>query len=306
MIGLTTCIIHSNVATTVQLLDEMLVVDADGHAPGILLLLGLPKTGKDRILNYWRKHEHWDGERRAAIEQPPIVYSEVWKSQADSLGRKVYATPITCVTFSEIAYGLGRLSQFYTPTYAGKKWYREPKSLYTDPQFASLFSFVREEVQRLRIRAIVINNAQTIDARTLEMLMLLRKHCHNQVSFIISAQMVEKEDLDEPLAEAFAAVPDAAEVCRRVVLQRLSKKEYKAVVLPALTEQLNLAFADELLEEVIAKRVPEALWRHTKFDWKAIDDLAKAIKRRVPDPQNGRQRKLTRALLEDILGRSLV
>jgi hypothetical protein len=47
--------------------------------------------------------------------------------------------------------------------------------------------------------------------------------------------------------------------------------------------------------------VPNALWQHAKFDWKAIDDFAKAIKQKIPDPQNGRPRKLTRAILEDIL-----
>lgn len=100
-------------------------------------------------------------------------------------------------------------------------------------------------------------------------------------------------------------MPEAAEICTRVVLQRLTKKEYQAVVLPALADNLNLSFADDLLEAEVAKRVPNALWQHMKFDWKAIDDFAKAIKHKIPDPQNGRPRKLTRAILEDILGRPL-
>lgn len=135
---------------------------------------------------------------------------------------------------------MGKISSKFSPPYA-KRWYREPKSLYTDTQFDSLFSFVRSEVQRLRVRVVVINNAHLLDGCALEMLMLLRKHCHNQLSIVLCAQLAEKADLDEPLAEAFKRATEAAESCKRVELQRLTKKEYKRVVLPSLTQELNLS-----------------------------------------------------------------
>jgi hypothetical protein len=306
MSGLTRFIKHSNVEQVVQRLDEMLVVDKDtGKTPGILLLLGLPKTGKDRVLRYWMEGEHREVQSGEPGDSPRIGFADVWRTRGDTLGRAVYVTPMTCLTFSEIAYGLATISRQYTPAYAAPKWFREPKSLYRDQQFLSLFSFVRQEVQRLRIRALVLNNAQWFDTWTLEMLHLLRRHCGNHLSLILSAQIPLNGTLDEPLAEEFRRVPEAAAECERIELQPLTKKEYRSIILRGLADQLNLAFADELLDKTVAKHVANELWGRTGADWQAIDNLALAIKRAAPEPRNGKPRFITLAIWEQILGKKV-
>lgn len=299
MQGLARCIIHSNVVEAVQRLDEMLTVDEEGETSGILLLLGLPRTGKNRVLNFWMHREHMAPEQRVEKVWPLIADVTIWRPTGINLGRRVYVTSMTCVAFSELAYSLGKISSQFTPIYA-KHWYREPKSLYTDSQFSSLFSFVRSEVRRLRIRTIVIRNAHFIDARTLEMLMLLREDYGKQVSFVLSAQMQEQADLDEPLADAFFRVPHAEKICTRIELQRLTKVEYLQSVLPQFIEDLNIFFAEELCDERVARQIPHAFWQRTQHNWKIINDVAGEIRQKVPSSRDGK-RVVTRAALEQIL-----
>jgi hypothetical protein len=285
-------------------LNDMLVLDDEGKTPGILLLVGLPRTGKDALLRAWMKADLAPASLGDPHGLPEIGYAEIWRSRADTLGRKVYVTPITCVAFSEIAYGLGQVAARSAPVHGlSRKWYREPKALYTDAQFCSLLDFVRDEVKRLRIRAIVVNNAHFLDPCALEMLVLLRRQCNDRISFILCAQMAENAKIDEPLKEPLIRVPEAAKMCRTIELQRLSKRVYKAEVLPALRDDLALSFADDLKVKAIALQVPDALWKYTGYDWQAIDDLAREIKRKVPDPGAGQRRVLTRAVLEEILGK---
>lgn len=299
MSGLNKFIVHSNITEIVSRLDEMLVVNDDGEVPGILLLLGLPRTGKKAVLSYWLNQEHLPAEQRTVRQQPPIAYLSLWQPLGQNLGRNVYVTPITCVVFSELAYSLGKISAHFVPTYA-KRWYREPKSLYRDSQFTSLFAFVRSEVQRLRLRAIIIQHAEWIDARTLEMLMLLREECRRQIAFVLSAQMQEKADLDEPLANEFLRVPEAAKVCTRVKLERLTREEYLRTIFSALVDDLHLFFAADLADPAIAKQVPGAFWQRTGHDWKQIQDVVKDIQHKVRSDKDGK-RVITRAQLEQVL-----
>jgi hypothetical protein len=166
-----------------------------------------------------------------------------------------------------------------------------------------LFAFLRSEIDRLRVRAIVINNAHLIDENTLEMIVLLQHHCAEQLSIILVGELAERANIDEPLAGAFRLCPEASAICRRMELQRLTKREYQKRVLPRLTEQLNLAFADDLLTDDMANLVPKALWAYTKYDWDVINMLARSLKQ-IRQGRDG-LRTIDRKTLEAILGKPL-
>jgi hypothetical protein len=295
---------HSNVQEVLQHLDEMLMLDEDGKSPGIYFLLAHQSAGKERITREWMRGSHLDGSVSNLQERPRIVCCTTWKPLSNRLGSKNYATAITCVTFTELTYALGKIAEAYPATYASKQWYRKPKSLYTDRQFTSLFAFLRTEIDRLRVRAIVIHNAPLIDDNTLEMLVLLRHHCHDALSFVLVGDLLEKAEIDEPLEGAFRHVAEAAAICRREQLQQLTVPEFKKVVLPALSEQLSLTFAADLLAADVVKLVPNALWKYTKSNWDVIDRLAKALTK-VPQGRDG-LRIIDRKTLEAILGKPLM
>lgn len=295
---------HSNVQEVLQHLDEMLVLDEDGKSPGIYFLLGHQSAGKERITREWMRGSHLDAKVSYVQERPRIASCSIWKPLSNRLGSKNYATAITCITFVEFTYALGKIAESFPATYAGKQWYRKPKSLYTDRQFTLLFAFLRTEIERLRVRAIVIHNAPLIDDNTLEMLVLLRHHCHDALSIILVGDLAERAEIDEPLADAFRRVPEAAAICRREELQQLTEPEFKKIVLPALTEQSSLTFAADLLAADVVKLAPKALWNYTKSNWDGIDRLAKALKK-VPQGRDG-LRHIDRKMLEAILDKPLV
>jgi len=301
MQGLTKFIMHSNVADILHQLDAMLNVHDDGERPGFLLLLGLPRTGKKKVVSYWLDEEcsaavHRQGER------PPILDVAAWLPHGARFGRGVYVTPKTCMVFSEMVYSLGKLSTRYAPTYT-RTWYRQPRSLYTDSQFTSLFAFTRSELHRFRMRTIVIRNAHLLDTCALEMLQHIRDESRKQISFIFVAHMQEHASIDEPLADEFLRVPEAGKECVRIELQRLTEREYVTVVLDAVLNDLNLFFAEDVADDRVVRQLAHAFWHRTQYDWKQINDIALEIRRKVP-PNTAGERVVTRALLEQLLNYS--
>jgi hypothetical protein len=129
---------------------------------------------------------------------------------------------------------------------ADRTWYRLPRALHTDIQFTSLFAFVRTEINRLRIPLLIINKAHHLDDRALKMLLLLRKLCNDQLGIVLVVRLQTDADVDEPLHEEFIRVPEAQDICRRMLVKQITEVEYKDNILGKLMEELNLDVVDDL------------------------------------------------------------
>jgi hypothetical protein len=304
MNGLTNFVHHSNTREIIAALNEALVPHPTEGTRGILLLCGSAKTGKKHIVRHWFEQLKADETGFVAPHQLRIVVvPELWEPLRKTSTNNYYVTPKACILFSEIVFAMGKVSTKISPTYAHRTWYREPKSLRTDSEFAGLFSFVRSECNRLRVRLLVINNAHLLDRCCIERLMNLYSHCEQKLGLVLVTRLQTNASLDEPLADEIGQVTEAASRCRRVELQRVTKAEYMAVVLDELAEQLALDVDDALLphEEVIA----ELFWQHTGPDWKLIQDrLARPLDSEL-GTRTGNRRILTRGILENVLGRPL-
>jgi hypothetical protein len=207
------------------------------------------------------------------------------------------------VLFTELVYALGELSAQLGPAHADRTWYRQPRSLYTDKQFTSLFAFVRSEVKRLRIPVILINEAQRLDACAVRMIMLLRKHCADRLGVVLIVRLQKDANLDEPLTEEFIRVPEAKDICKRVAIQQLTEQEYEAVILDALVADLNLDVSDDLLP--YEHQIADLFWKATGPDWKLIDErLAQQLLKILGQDRSG-VRIITREVLMEVLGKPL-
>ncbi len=300
MSGFRDFIMHSNVADVLKALDNILTLEPITQKRGMLLLAGLPKTGKERIVTHWMQGLHLPQVKREQIELPRMLFvRDVWDPERTSFGSKVYVTPITCVLFTEMVYALGAMSIQLGSSSADRTWYRQPRSLYTDKQFTSLFAFVRSEVKRLRIPVLLINDAQRLDACALRMIMLLRKHCADRLGVVFIVRLQKDATLDEPLTEEFIRVPEARDICRRVAINQLTDKEYTNVVLVALMTELNLDVSADLLP--YEHQIADLFWKATGSDWKLIDERLAQRLLRVLGSDRTRVRIITRAVLQEVL-----
>src|SRR3954471_17770496 len=115
---------HSNVAEILAALEGVLTPDPITQQRGMLMLAGLPKTGKDRIVRHWIQRLHTQEQREQIGTHQVLLVADMWDPKRVSLGSTVYVTPITCVLFTEIVYSLGEMSMRLGPSYTSKTWYR--------------------------------------------------------------------------------------------------------------------------------------------------------------------------------------
>jgi hypothetical protein len=270
----------------------------------MLLLTGYSKTGKDRLVNHWLGQLKRDEADFILPYQGRVLkIDELWQPERRTSSTAIYATPVACILFSEIAFAMGEILRRLGSSFADRTWYRQPKSLHSDIQFASLFSFVRSDLSRLRACLLIINNAQWLDRCSLERLMQLRRHFHGHLGIILMVQLQTNATLDEPLEEEFRHVPEAADICQRVEIKRLTEDEYKAVILGALVDDLDLDVDDELLPH--EHDIANLFWQLTGPDWKLIQDkLARPLDKAVGE-RNGKPRLITREALTRVIGKPL-
>jgi hypothetical protein len=265
-------------------------------------MLGKAGTGKTGLMEFWTGC-HRQQELGIAIDRQPVLFAEISATERASLGRNVYTTPTACVTFSAIMYALGELSRQVDPPTHIPRWYREERSLYTDQQFAWLFDQVCRETRRLRVRAIVIDNAQYLDVPTMKSLLLIRKRLQSRVGLVLCAQLAKNEQLDEPLGKIFErARVDPAECDQAIELHPLTEDVFYSEVSLELVADLEADFAEGLVQ--YGSFVAEALWQLTAGDWKSINSRVRHFNRLLPSASSGK-RAITRAILEQVLGRKL-
>ncbi len=276
------------------------VVEAE--EPSIITLLGKAGTGKSALLNYWATD--WQcKERRINIERAPILVAEVDETERRTLGKGVYTTATACVTFSSIVFALGELALRQDGPNSVIRWYRDERSLYTDTQFVWLVDQVYREIRRLRVRAVVIDNAHRLDVPTMKALMKLRARRNNRLALLFGAQLAKNEQLDEPMGKLFEqAKIDPADTEVGIELKPLTETVFYDPVLVDLFADLETDFEDGLEEH--AEFIGTALWEITTGDWKSINSRVKHFNRLL-GPRAGRRRLLTRTIVEQVLGKKL-
>lgn len=289
---------HPDTRAIIRALDAAI----DTLEPLIVPLLGKPSTGKTGLLEYWagpyRHHE-----REIAIDRQPVLLAEISVTEKASLGRSVYTTPTACVTFSSIMYALGELSRQVDPPMHVPRWYREERSLYTDQQFLWLFDQVCRETRRLRVKAIVLDNAHHIDVPTMESLLRFHRRLQGHVGLVLCAQLAKNEQLDEPLGKVFArAKVDPAECDQAIELRPLTKAVFDAEVIMEIFADLNADFEAGL--ETHASFISDALWQLTAGDWKSMNSRVRHFNRLLPSPESSK-RVITRTIVEQVLGKKL-
>lgn len=306
MYGLQHFIHHTN-AGNVSYPDTRAILRAldaavDTPEPLIVPLLGKPGAGKTGLIEYWAG-TYRQQERGIALNRQPVLLAEIIPTEKASLGRSVYTTPTACVTFASIIYALGELSRQIDPPNRTPQWYREERSLYTDQQFLWLFDQVCREVRHLRVRAIVIDNAQHIDVPTMEALLRLRRRLPIPVGLVLCAQLAKNEQLDEPLGKVFERTRvDSAECEAAIEVRPLTEEVFYDDVAAEVIADLN-ADIEEGLEQHGAF-IAEALWQLTAGDWKSLNSRVRHFNRLLPPPASGK-RIITREIVEQVLGQKL-
>lgn len=245
----------------------------DPPEPLIVPLLGKPGTGKTGLVAYWAGM-YRQQQRGIAIDRQPVLLAEISPTEKASLGRGVYTTPTACVTFTSIMYTLGELSRQVDPSTHTPRWYREERSLYTDQQFLWLFDQVCREVRHLRVKAIVIDNAQFIDVPTMEALLRLRRRLLGRIGLVLCAQLAKNEQLDEPLGKVF----ERAQI------------DPKVDVAEGLEQHGSF--------------IAEKLWERTAGDWKSLTNRVRHFNRLLPSLASGK-RMLTPEIVEQVIGEKL-
>lgn len=118
--------------------------------------------------------------------------------------------------------------------------------------------------------------------------------------------MQENATLDEPLAEELLRAPEAAHLCTKIELQRLTEKEYKRTVVRGIIKDLDLSFAKDLGDERVAKQIAPAFWQRTGYNWQHINEFVAYVRQTVPVSKETGRRLVNRAVLEKLLQCSFV
>jgi len=134
-------------------------------------------------------------------------------------------------------------------------------------------------------------------------LMKLRARRNNRLALIFGAQLAKNEQLDEPMGKLFEqARIDPADCEQAVMLKPLTEEVFYDPIVGGVFADLELDFEDGLEEHT--SFIGNTLWDITAGDWKSINSRVKHFNRLL-SPRAGRRRVLTRAIVEQVLGKKL-
>jgi hypothetical protein len=306
MIGLRSFIHHPN-GDNISAPDTGAVLGAldaamEAEEPSIISVLGKVGTGKSRLVQYWAIEYRRDV-RGIDIERAPVILAEVDETEKATLGKGVYTTATACVTFSSIMYGLAELAQRIEGSHTSTRWYREERSLYTDRQFVWLFDQVCLEIRRLRVRAVVVDNAHRLEPKTMRVLQRLRTRLNNRIALVFAAQLAKNEGIDEPLGKVFErAKVDPSDCELPIEIKPLTEQIFYDSVLETMFADLDAAY-EKGLEDHVAF-IGEALWKNTAGDWHNINSRVKHFNRLL-GPRGSDSRVITRSIVEQVIGHKL-
>ena len=208
-------------------------------------------------------------------------------------------------------FGLAQISRRYDSelVHSTRIWYRKPQGEYSDRQFNTLFSFVRDEFLRLDIAALVIDNASLLDVTTVQRILDVRRLLGHRLALIFCTRIEREGTINASLANVLdvtlnnreqTAAGSIDEVEQSIELKPTSEAETRGAVLKQLLSALNIDFAPDLnTRDIAATRA--MFWSQTLGTWDMIAKLERRL-RDLVGSSKGRRRFLTRELIERWLG----
>ncbi len=137
----------------------------------------------------------------------------------------------------------------------------------------------------------------------MEALIRLRRRLLGRIGLVLCAQLAKNEKLDEPLGKVFErARVDPVECEAAIELHPLTEEVFYSEVAIEMLADLEADFAEGL--EQHGSFIAEALWQLTAGDWKSITSRVRHFNRLLPPVSSGK-RVITRAVIEQVLGRKL-
>ena len=262
----------------------------------MLSIVGQSGSGKTKLLWYYLR-EHL--RTRFPQRSPRIVYSCLWEPHSKT-GTKV-STPAACMTFAEITAGLADISRQYDTEliHSTKLWYRKPQSTATDRQFLSLFVFVRDELRRLQIDALIIDNATHLDRTAMQRLVDLRTHYRLNLGIILCATTPEDHGGSEQLKRVITTIVPADDYQGDVLLPYPTQHEVEYQILTFILKHHHLS--PKTVDAPTLARIIASFWTETHGNWHQIMRLSRrlgAILAQRPQP-------LTEQLWEQVIGKKL-
>jgi hypothetical protein len=262
---------------------------------------GCKGSGKSWLLGYLSS-DYWRQERSMKGNVPRIAYVELWEPTTKS-GR--LATPPALVAFSEITLGLAQISRRHDSefTHNSRLWYRQGRRGSEDKLFATLYPFVRDEVRRLTVDGLLIDNAHYLDRFTLQKLKAVRRFRNDELALLLCAPIEEQGHINESVARLMGTVFDELEVEQKVELKRMTDREAMGKVFLELLAHHNARFSPEVPVTEIA-RMRRMFWDETQGDWTSIAVRSRRLKDFL-GPYKGQVRLITRDLWEKVMGKPL-
>ena len=270
----------------------------------IVPFVGCASTGKTWLLTYLAT-QFWKLERKTEHLLPRIAYAELYRPRG-SQGAKDVASPVARVAFSELTLGLAQISRQYDSrsVHEARLWYKKDRSESADKQFTLLFPFVCDELNRLNIDALIIDNAEHLDLFTIARLRQMREFLKHRLALILCARIEKPNELNPTLAESLPKVFDTLEIERPQELARLKPEEVMGSVLLRIMADQKLTFGSDLSRDTIGK-MREQFYQDTQGDWKSIAVRQRRMRSLFGD-SNGTVRYLGQKEWEQIMGKPLL
>jgi hypothetical protein len=292
---------HSNTTAVIEFVDALLKPQADGSR-GMGALYGCGGAGKSYLLRYLSS-PYWVQER--LVQEPRVIHIAIDEHRLGSLKGKgaIYSTAEACVTFSAIAEQLGALSGRYDPesAWANCAWYKKPRPLYGDNAFLSLVAFVRNELLRLKVVAIFIDNAHRIDTYTVQRLVQVRALLDDQLALVLCAPIEKPGTLNEHVDGLITRSGAADQFETPIELQRLEEEAFTGEVLNNILAHMNAMFA-EVLPPLTKALMRKVFWAAIASDWRVVAKKLRDLDRAL-GPQRGQVREITQEVFERVIGR---
>lgn len=300
-IGLRQYIHHSNTRAILQTLADVV----DEHSMIVMYGHGDPATGKSRLLQYFTE-DYWRIECDSTKDWHPIVYVDKESLDWTFPHLKSSKVPVVSQVIGSIMQALVPIAERYRPARPQLRWQQQSYSINTAHGILRSSNDLFLDLKSLRVRALLIDDAQSIDKDTLKALVNLRKrliHNGQPMALIFAARLEKNEQPNEPMKLIFSrAKVDPDDFQPPVELEVLTRDEFDNTVLEDFFADLEVEFEPELeeYEECIA----EAMWENTQGDWKSIDRLVKKFNQPL-GRRNGTPRQVTREIVENVLKKKL-
>ena len=201
--------------------------------------------------------------------------------------------------------GLAQVSRQYDSrtVHESRVWYRKDRWESSDKQFTLLFPFICDELNRLNIDTLIIDNAQYLDLFTIERLRQVREFQQQRLAFILCARIDKPKELNPTLAESLPKVFDTLEIEQPLELARLKPEEAMSLVLLEIMAEQKIAFSPDLDVDTLG-RMREQFYQDTQGDWKSIAVRQQRMRSLFGDSA-GKVRFLNQEAWEQIMGRPL-